>query len=300
MQKKQPLTIREAVELAASRFSSLSDASPMLEAELLLASVLEKPRTHLIAWPDKRLSDEQQHCFHSLVDRRSNGEPLAYITGRREFWSLEFDVTPATLIPRPETETLVELALERLPADKATRVADLGTGSGAIAAAIANDRPFTHVWATDNSPEALSVASGNFLRLGLSNIDTLAGNWLKALPGDLKFDLIVSNPPYVAEDDPHLQKGGLPWEPDRALSSGVDGLNDIRVIIKGAVDHLRTGGWLLLEHGLEQGASIRKLMKTAGYSTISTWNDLENRERISGGIRPSQSRQARKGKGCSC
>lgn len=284
---RQPYTIGQALSQAADRLTQLPDAEPRLDAEVLLAHLLDVSRTHLFAWPEKALTPEQQTRFDTLISKRLSGKPLAYITGWREFWSMEFEVTPATLIPRPETEILVERALELIPENTPARVADLGTGSGAIAAAVASERPLTRVFASDFSEKSLTVARRNFQRLQLGNIDSNLGSWCQALPRDVDFDLILSNPPYVAEGDPHLDKNGLPWEPDCALTSGTDGLDDIRKIITQAHNHLKPGGQLLLEHGLDQGVPVRELMASAGYQKVSTLQDLAGRDRVTEGITPS-------------
>lgn len=279
-------TISLALKQAAVKLSELPRTDPRLEAEILLAHVLDKPRTHLFAWPEGRLESAVRDRFEALVERRLNGEPSAYLTGNREFWSLELAVTHATLIPRPETEILVERALQLIPLESTARIADLGTGSGAISAAIASERPGCHLLATDNSATALAVASGNFKNLGLDNVHCRNGHWCSALPAQMHFDLIVSNPPYVASEDPHLTEDGLCWEPAGALISGADGLDDIRQIVATAADHLLPGGWLLLEHGYDQGEQVRKLLTNAGYRRCRTLRDLGGRERVSQGQRP--------------
>ena len=283
MRQESTITIDQALKLAAERVARLPDAAPRLEAEVLLASLLGRPRSYLMAWPEARLTPQQTQAYHAMLERRAAGEPVAYITGRREFWSLELEVTPDTLIPRPETETLVEQALKLIPAGKPVKVADLGTGSGAVAAAIAGERPRCRLTATDISPAALEVAQRNFRRLGLDNIRTATGTWCSALPPHERFDLVVSNPPYVAEGDPHLDHDGLPWEPPQALRSGVDGLDDITRIAASAPGHLAPGGWLLLEHGFEQGDLVRSILKQAGFSAIHTHQDLSGQERVTAG-----------------
>jgi release factor glutamine methyltransferase len=279
-------TIGETLKRAATELSRIDGASPRLEAELLLCHVLAKPRSHLFAWPDREMATAETGAFARLLARRLQGEPLAYITGQREFWSLTLEVTPDTLIPRPETEILVEQALAILPAKTHCRVADLGTGSGAIAAAIASERPLSEIFATDSSPGALAVARRNFERLSLGNVHSLHGEWCTPLPQGEGFDLIVSNPPYVEEGDPYLEKNGLPWEPQQALVSGADGLDDIRLIIDQARNRLKAGGWLLLEHGFDQAGKIRRLLHEAGYRECDSWRDLAHHERVTGGIRP--------------
>jgi len=263
--------------------SSIPDIIPQLEAEILLSFTLGKSRCHLHAWPEKNLNTKQQTLFLERVTRRIQGEPIAYITGQREFWSLELEVTPDTLIPRPETELLVKRALEILPIQAPFQITDLGTGSGAIAAAIASERPHCHILATDSSAVALRVAKANFKRLKLANISTKIGEWCTALPKNSFFELIVSNPPYIPDNDPHLKQGDLPWEPRCALAAGTDGLNDIRHIIRQAPFHLSTGGWLLLEHGYNQGNKIQQLLTKAGFSQIRTLQDLENIDRVTEG-----------------
>lgn len=274
----------EATRLDAvlRRAQSRIDAS---DAEWLLAHVLHKPRTWLYTHRSAPLGVQAIALYESLVQRRLSGEPVAYLTGMRGFWSLELAVTPHTLIPRPETELLVESALARLPAGQPCRVADLGTGSGAIALAIARERPQSDVIATDASQAALAVALANAERLGIANVAFRHGDWLHPLHAE-SFDVIVSNPPYIANDDPHLQEGDLRHEPVSALSSGDDGLDAIRAIVGDALSHLEPGGWLLLEHGWEQGPAVRGLLLTAGFVDVATRRDLENRERVTSGRKP--------------
>ena len=268
--------VQGALAIATHRLGERS------EAELLLLHLLGRPRSWLFAHADEPLSMAQRLAYDALVQRRLAGEPLAYITGRSGFWTLELEVTPATLIPRADTERLVELALERLPRDRACRVADLGTGSGAIALAIASERQQAQVLATDASPAALLVARRNAQRLGLANVSFAQGDWLLPLAGQ-RFDLIVSNPPYIEAADPHLAQGDLRFEPASALASGSDGLDDIRRIVRDARDHLEPCGWLLFEHGWNQGTAARALLHEAGYAEVFTAQDLEQRERVSGG-----------------
>ena len=266
----------------------LADATARLgeraDAEALLLHVLGQTRSWLFAHAGDVLDMDVQMAFEALAARRAAGEPVAYLTGRRGFWTLELEVTPATLIPRPETELLVELALERLPRDAAIRVADLGTGSGAIALAIASERPRAQVVATDASADALAVARRNAQRLGIGNVRFVQGDWLAPLAGE-RFALIVSNPPYIEAADPHLAQGDLRYEPAAALASGADGLDDIRRIVTGAPAHLDAGGWLLFEHGWNQGAACRGLLDATGYVDVFTEQDLERRDRVSGGRR---------------
>lgn len=249
-----------------------------LEAELLLAHALGVNRAWFFAHAEDALPPSQEAGFLELVARRAKGEPVAYITGRRDFWSLPLEVTPATLIPRPETELLVELALARLP--EGGRVLDLGTGSGAIALAIAKERPDAAVHAVDTSEAALKIARRNAHGLGL-RVAFFHGDWFAPVSGE-RYDVIVSNPPYIEEDDEHLGKGDLRFEPRAALASGADGLDDIRRIIQGAPNHLVSQGWLLFEHGWNQGGQVRDLFDMAEWTDIATVPDLEARDRVTG------------------
>jgi len=249
------------------------------DADWLLAHVLEKPRGWLYAHADNTVDASMRDRFEALVERRAAGEPVAYLTGTRGFWTLDLHVNTDTLIPRVETELLVELALARLPADQACHVADLGTGSGAIALAIASERPRARVVAIDASAAALDVARRNAVDLGIRTVDFRQGDWCAAL-GDEAFDLVASNPPYLADDDVHLSEGDLRFEPEAALVSGRDGLDAIRRIVSGATTHLRPGGWLLLEHGWEQGDAVRALLHDAGFTDVATQRDLESRDRV--------------------
>jgi release factor glutamine methyltransferase len=276
------IAIGAALTAAAARLTGIPDGNPRLEAELLLAEALQRSRAYLYAWGDQTLFPEQERLFSAWVERRRGGEPLAYLLGRRAFWSLELRVTPAVLIPRPETELLVEQALSAFPADEPITVADLGTGSGALAAALADERPHWTIHATDRSPAALAVARDNFTRLGL-RVQSHLGDWCRALPPDCRCELMLSNPPYLADDDPHLRQGDLPREPRAALAAGPDGLDALTAIIRQAPAHLLPGGRLLLEHGFAQGEPTRALLQAAGYADVQTWRDLAGLERVSGG-----------------
>ena len=276
-------TYRQAQQAAAERLKRLPHASPELEAALLLCHVLEQPRSHLFAWPDKPLSLEQKASYDNLIQRRLEGEPIAHITGEREFWSLNLQVSEATLIPRPETELLVELALAHLAGQEKPSIADLGTGSGAIALALASEREDALIHASDQSGSALQVAQENARRLKLSNLSFFSGSWFDALPPAQRYDLIVSNPPYIEADDPHLSRGDLPREPLAALVSGADGLSDIRIIAEQAPAHLAEGGWLLMEHGYKQGESVRKILTEKGFNHIQTHSDLAGQPRVTEG-----------------
>lgn len=253
-----------------------------VDARVLLAHALERSSAWLFAHGDDIIEADALDRFETLLARRARGEPVAYLTGRRAFWSFELMVSADTLIPRPETELLVELALERLPAGSESRVADLGTGSGAIALALAHERPQARVVALDVSAGALDIARANARELGLRNLEFRQGDWLQPL-ADERFDLIVSNPPYIADADPHLD--ALRYEPAPALSSGADGLDAIRIIAGAAPAHLRSGGWLLLEHGWDQGDAVRALLQAAGFDSVETRRDLEHRDRVTLGRR---------------
>ncbi len=258
-------------------------AEPRAEAEILIAHVLGVARTRLWARPEEAVAPVAARAALDLAQRRATGEPIAYLVGRRAFWTLELEVGPAVLIPRPETELIVEQALARLPAGPA-RVADLGTGSGAVALALAAERPRWHVVATDSSADALGVARRNAERLGLG-VDFRHGDWAQALRPDESFDLIASNPPYVAAGDPHLVDGDLPWEPRTALVAGADGLDAIRGLAPAAFQHLADGGWLLLEHGATQGDAVRGLLARIGLGAVRTMRDLSGLERLTMGRR---------------
>jgi release factor glutamine methyltransferase len=277
---------RSIGSLLAQSTGILGTDDARLEAEILLAACLDKPRSHLYAWPEQEVEPRQQERFAALISRRAFGEPIAYLLGRREFWSLSLTVTPQTLIPRPETETLVALALEKMPQDAPLRIADLGTGTGAIALAIARERPRSEVIATDISAAALLVAKDNAARLGLDNVRFLRGSWCRALTVDA-FDFILSNPPYVAESDPHLREGDLRFEPRTALAAGPRGLDALRPIIPGAHDRLRTNGWLIVEHGYDQGERVMQLMRTQGFREISDHPDTAGLSRVTRGQRRS-------------
>jgi len=278
------LTVGEALNAASARLTGLPDGSPRLEAELLLGEATGLRRPQMLARPDAPLAIEARRRLTRLVERRRRGEPIAYILGCQGFWTLDLQVTPDTLIPRPETELLVEIALARLPADAPLLVADLGTGSGAIAAALASERPVWTLIAADRSIAALDVACTNARRLQLTNLCTLAGSWLAPFaPASL--DAVLSNPPYVRADDPHLTRGDLRYEPRSALAAGPDGLDAIRRIAAAAPDRLKPGGLIALEHGCDQGAAVRDLLAQAGLTGAQTVHDLAGHERVTLGWR---------------
>ena len=278
------ITLRQLLVDAAGQLAEVSE-SPRLDAEVLLAAALGRPRSHLHAWPERMLEPEQADLFSAWLDRRRAGEPVAYLLGRREFWSLELDVTPDTLIPRPETELLVELALERLPAHRPVKVADLGTGSGAIALALAVERPQARIVATDQSSAALAVARRNAQRLNITHVEFRQGDWCAPLAGE-RFELIVANPPYVAATDCRWQAGKLRFEPPAALISGEEGLDALQIIIAAAPDCLRSSGWLLLEHGYDQGEAVPALLRERGFVQVSDYQDAAGLSRSSCGRWP--------------
>lgn len=249
-----------------------------IEAQILLMHVLNVNRAWLIAHATDSLAAISLNTVESLLQRRLQGEPVAHILGSREFFGLALKVTADTLIPRPDTETLVEAALEKI--NDRMRVLDLGTGTGAIALAIAKHAPSCEVVAVDASAGALAVATENAATLQLNNVQCVASHWFSALPANNKFDLIVSNPPYIESSDPHLQQGDLRFEPMSALASGVDGLQDIRQIVAQAPGYLNDGGWLMLEHGYNQADAVQQLMQAAGLQQIQTLQDLGGNPRV--------------------
>ncbi|MGH8252567.1 MAG: peptide chain release factor N(5)-glutamine methyltransferase [Steroidobacteraceae bacterium] len=252
--------------------------SAALDAQLLLAHALSLPRSVVLAHDADLLRPDQAVAFQQLLSRRANGEPLAYIVGRKEFWTLQLQVTPAVLVPRPETELLVERALALLQAAEAS-VADLGTGSGAIALALASERPRWQVTATDQSSAALAVAAGNARALGLANVRCVGGDWFEPLAGE-RFDLIASNPPYIAAGDRALADPALRHEPARALSSGATGLEALAALIAGAAAHLLADGWLLLEHGASQQREVADLLVAQGFRHVRCHADLAGLPRV--------------------
>ncbi|BAO43220.1 peptide chain release factor N(5)-glutamine methyltransferase [Thiolapillus brandeum] len=249
------------------------------DAPLLLAHVLGKDRSWLYAWPEHVPGSAQLHRYLNLLQRRRQGEPLAYLTGEKEFWSLPLKVSPAVLIPRPETELLVELALS-LELPRGARILELGTGSGAIAIALSRERADWHITATDASPGALEIARDNARRHQTPGIEFLQGDWYQPLSGSREYQLIISNPPYVAPDDPHLLQDGLPHEPRQALCADNAGLDDLETIIRQAPGYLAPGGWLLLEHGFDQGRRLRQWFAETGFEQVNTHQDLGGQDRV--------------------
>lgn len=250
-----------------------------LDTEVLLGFVTQQTRSRLLAHPELELTDEQSGRWKELSTRRKNGEPVAYLLGEREFYSLPIKVTPATLIPRPETELLVDLALENIPDRGACTILELGTGSGAIACAIATERPDVSITATDKSEQALDIARENADRLGIGNTRFVRSDWFDLLERQ-KFDLVLSNPPYVAQGDNYLKIGDVRFEPGPALIAGVTGLDCFRAIIPDARDYLKPNGFLILEHGADQGRALEDLYATHGYEGIKTVRDLAGLERV--------------------
>jgi release factor glutamine methyltransferase len=269
-----PITVRAALDEAEQRIDAL-------DARVLLCRAIERDPAYLIAHPEATLRISELETYQALVERRAQGEPVAYITGEREFYGRSFQVTPAVLIPRPETELLVDLALERMPAD-GTRALDLGTGSGCVAISLASERSQSKILALDQSVEALTVARRNAVAAHVGNVAFLQSDWFAALRREL-FGVIVANPPYVATDDPHLAAGDLRFEPRAALDGGPDGLVAVRRIVVEAKEHLEPGGWLLFEHGHDQGERARLLLHAEGYEEIFTAHDLAGIDRVSAG-----------------
>jgi release factor glutamine methyltransferase len=273
------MTITIGNLLAQGEQQLVHSDSARLDAEILLAKVLGVSRAYFFAHPEQTVEATRASRFADLIADRARGVPIAYLTGHREFWSLRFSVNQHTLIPRPETEHLVEATLSLIETHHLRRIADLGTGTGAIALAIKHERPDCVVVATDISPGALDVAQDNAARLGIDDVEFRLGDWCAAL-GDEHFDLIVSNPPYVAEDDPYLGQGDLRFEPKHALRAGPDGLSAIRKIIAGAKRHLAPNGWLTLEHGFEQGSLVRQALRDGGFKSVETIRDHGGNERV--------------------
>lgn len=276
-----PVPCPDASQLLRSAGACIDPA----DAALLLAHALRRPQAWLYAHATEPVAAAAAAEFEALVARRAAGEPVAYLIGHRGFWTLDLAVTPDTLIPRPETELLVEQALLRIPPGSPACVADLGTGSGAIALAVASERPLARVVATDVSRQALAAAAANADTHGIGNVEFRHGDWWSPLAGE-RFELIASNPPYIADADPHLLQGDLRFEPRRALASGRDGLDAIDAIVGGAPAHLVPGGWLLFEHGHTQGEAVRRRLLHAGFAAVATECDLEGRERVTAGRSP--------------
>ncbi len=273
------ITIKQALHNAIAQ---LSTDEAKLEAQLLLQQVLQVNHAWLITHADDALSHQQASSFNALIEKRRTGQPIAYILGNREFYGLNLQVTPDTLIPRPDTETLVEAAINCIAPTQLARVLDLGTGSGAIALAIASQRPLSKVLAVDASQAALTIAQANAKQHQLSQIEFILSDWFSAI-NEQAFDVIASNPPYIESNDAHLSQGDLRFEPVSALASGIDGLDDIRQIVARAPKHLKPEGWLMLEHGYNQAKVVAKLMTDAGLIHIKTLQDLGGNDRVTMG-----------------
>ena len=283
------MQITQHLKRAGKLLEQISD-SPRLDAEVLLGHCLKKNRTWLATWPDKELTETEVHAFDALLKRRQNGEPIAHITGSREFWSLDLTVSKDTLIPRPETELMVEQILDLTPQTSNIRLLDLGTGSGAIALALASERPDWNITATDQSVAALVIAEQNARQLGLNNITFLHGCWFKALENqpteNQLFDIIASNPPYIPKLDPHLSQGDVRFEPMSALASGADGLDDIRLICQQAQKHMKPDALLIIEHGFDQKSELHDIFMHSGYKNLMQYADLSNQPRLTTGLKP--------------
>ena len=308
------MQIIQHLKNATKKLENISE-SARLDAEVLLAYNLNKTRTWLITWPDKELNKDEEQSFNRLLDRRKNGEPIAHITGSREFWSLDLNISKDTLIPRPETELMIEKILNFYPrtpdastgqfpgqnSDQASSIncLDLGTGSGAIALALASERPDWNITATDQSAAALDVAKQNALKLELNNINFINGSWFEPFNAPSPrlapkqtteqiqlFDIIASNPPYIPRSDPHLSQGDVCFEPISALASGEDGLDDIRLICQQALKHMKSGALLIIEHGFDQKAELHDIFMDSGYKNIQQFSDLSKQPRLTCGIKP--------------
>lgn len=263
----------------ATRLLADSSDSPELDAEILLCLILEKNRSYLRSWPKKQLHAQQRLQYKALLKQRQQGTPIAYITGQREFWSREFKVTQDVLIPRPDTELLIELSLPLIPKDKSCKLIDLGTGSGAIAVTLAAERPYAQVIATDMSEAALKIAKQNADYHHCRNVRFAQSIWFSEI-SDTDFDLVISNPPYIAPNDPHLQQGDLRFEPQSALVADDNGLKDISLIAESACKHLKEGGYLLIEHGYNQADPVRAIFESFDYANIQSHTDLGGNPRV--------------------
>jgi release factor glutamine methyltransferase len=278
--------VHSLIDEGTARLGRVAE-EPRREAEVLLGAALGRPRAWLLAHPEERILDcEATDRYEAFVTRRALGEPVAYLLGEKEFWSLPLAVGPGVLIPRPETERLVECALARLPAGRSCDVLDLATGSGAVALAIAAERPLARVLATDLSDSAVDTARANAAKLGLAGrVEVRAGAWYAPATGR-KFEVVVSNPPYIADEDPRVSPSVRQYEPPQALFAGADGLVALRAVVGGAPGHLARGGWLLVEHGDTQGAAVRQMFEAAGFGQVRTHRDLAGRERCTEGRHP--------------
>ncbi len=277
------MTVDKSIEAVLKRASLIlsesGSESPSLDAAVLLCHVLEKPRSYLLTWPEKALTPEEEQQFDTLLTRRIAGEPVAYILGEREFWSLPLNVAPSTLIPRPDTERLVELALDKALTHEGD-ILDLGTGTGAIALALASELKSRSVMGVDYQVEAVELARSNATKLNISNCQFAQGSWFEPIDLVHKFSVIVSNPPYIDENDPHLSQGDVRFEPSTALVADNNGLADIETITAQAPNYLQVGGWLLFEHGFEQGQAVRDILASNGFCHVATEQDYAGNDRV--------------------
>jgi release factor glutamine methyltransferase len=271
-------TLQSLLTQASKQLSSSSD-SPRLDAELLLAHCLQKERSYLYAWGDKVVDESIQQTFKQLIEKRLTDYPVAYLLGHREFWSLDLKVSEDVLIPRPETERLVEVALEKIQHCSTPTILDLGTGSGAIALSIGSERTDALITASDSSAKALAIAQYNAQKNALANVNFILSDWFSGIPQQ-PFDLIVSNPPYIKSDDAHLQQG-IRHEPLQALAAGKTGLDDIKTILHSALSYMKQGAWIIIEHGYDQGKVVPQLMQKAGFQRIDCLKDYNDNERLS-------------------
>ncbi len=281
-------TIKNLLANAANILTNHSD-SPLLDAEILLGFVLSKPRTYLRAWCDNTLTDQQINAFEALIKQREQGIPIAYLTGTREFWSRDFTVTSDVLIPRPDTELLIELSLELIPKNHVVKLIDLGTGSGIIAVTLAAERPNAQVIAVDTSLAALNVAKHNAHQHQLTNIEFYQSDWFANVPNTL-FDLVISNPPYIDPEDEHLQQGDVRFEPKSALIADNQGLSDIEIIADKARYYLKPQGHLLIEHGYNQATQVQAIFNALAYDKVQSYRDLSGNDRVTYGKNHKNSR----------
>ncbi|HAS63677.1 MAG TPA: peptide chain release factor N(5)-glutamine methyltransferase [Vibrio sp.] len=272
-------SVENTLKRATQQLQETGSDSPSLDAAVLLCHALDKPRSFLMTWPEKELSQQELAPFEALLSRRLTGEPVAYIVGEREFWSLPLNVSPTTLIPRPDTERLVELALDKALMTQGD-ILDLGTGTGAIALALASELPNRNVVGIDLMPDAQQLATTNATKLKIQNVNFWAGSWFEPLEIGTQFAVIVSNPPYIEENDPHLAQGDVRFEPLSALVAAEDGLADIRHIADNARHYLLDNGWLLFEHGYEQGLAVRTIFNQLGYQEVDTFQDYGHNDRV--------------------
>ena len=282
MVQQYPINSIHEVLRRAKEKLSVTSPTPHLDAEVLLTHALCKQRSYLHTWPEKELESDQLNAIENLIENRYAGHPVAYLTGQKQFWSLDLNINPNVLIPRPETELLVELAINLIPQGEDWRIADLGTGSGAIAIALAHERPNLRIDACDNCRSSLTLAENNAKKHSVVNIAFYLSDWFSNLPGQ-QYHLILSNPPYIAENDPHLHQGDVRCEPVNALKSGRDGLDALKTISKDAINHLETKGYLIVEHGYTQAEPVADILAEHGFSNISTYRDLSGHLRATAG-----------------